>query len=177
MEPRRIVRGIALIALTGLMAYSVLRFAHYQGMGSHVLRPGTPVAPFSLPTLDGGRFDLSQAADRPVVITFWGPFCPSCKRQLPDLQALHEARSDDALVVTVAQGDRADVEAVARRMKLTLPVLLDERGVVHHQFNVFTIPYNVVLAPGLTVKTDYVGAAGRARMEAWIARAPDGNGS
>lgn len=175
MEPRRIVRGIALVALTGLMAYSVLRFAHYQGMGSHVLRPGTPVAPFSLPTLDGGRFDLSKVADRPVIITFWGPFCPSCKRQLPDLQALHEARPGGALVVTVAQGDRADIEAVARRMRLTLPVLLDERGVVHQQFNVFTIPYSVVLAPGLTVKTDYVGPADRARMDAWISSPSHGS--
>ncbi|MCY3834524.1 MAG: TlpA disulfide reductase family protein [Chloroflexi bacterium] len=53
-------------------------------------RPTSGAAPdFSLALFDGGEFSLSDYRDQVVLINFWASWCPPCRDEAPDLQALY----------------------------------------------------------------------------------------
>lgn len=168
---RKVGRMAGLTLLIALLVYSFVRHGSYRGMGAQVLQPGTNVAPFMLTNLqDGARVDLSKLDGKPVILTFWGPFCRSCMTELPHLQEMAKRYGDRVAFLTVADGEPAAIQKVIRRLGLTMPVLMDSEGLVHQQFDVFTIPYNVAIGRDLRVVTDYVGAATAERIGLWSER-------
>ena len=164
---RQLMRYVALGLLALLAVYSFARFSRYHGLGAQVLRPGTLVEPFKLDGLDGASFDLARN-DRPTLIVFWASHCPSCKVELPVLQRVAAEYKGRIEVVTVADDEPEALALAAARLKLTLPVLVDATGRVSKQFDVYTIPYNVLLGADRKVITDFVGPADEKRLKAWF---------
>ena len=72
--------------------------------------PGHVSAPdFALPDLDGHTHRLGDYLGRPLLVSFWATWCPSCRREMPALAALRKAIADDGIaVVAIDVGDRAD---------------------------------------------------------------------
>ncbi len=164
---RQLMRYVALGLLALLAVYSFARFSRYHGLGAQVLRPGTLVEPFKLDGLDGASFDLARN-DRPTLIVFWASHCPSCKVELPTLQRVAAAYRGQVDVVTVADDEPEALALAANRLKLALPVLVDADGRVSARFDVFTIPYNVMLGADRKVLTDFVGPPDERRIKAWF---------
>ena len=48
-----------------------------------------PAPDFSLGLFDGGELHLSDLRGRVVLINFWASWCPPCRVEAPDLQALY----------------------------------------------------------------------------------------
>jgi thiol-disulfide isomerase/thioredoxin len=64
---------------------------------------------FALPALDGATHRLSDYRGQWVVVNFWATWCKPCRKEIPDLSHLHEAR-DDITVLGLAFED-IEVEA------------------------------------------------------------------
>jgi peroxiredoxin len=168
---RNVARTAGVTLLVMVLVYSFIRHGNYRGMGAQVLQPGTVVAPFALTNIqDGSTVDISKLGGKPIILTFWGPFCRSCMNELPHIQALSKRYGDRVAFLTVADGEPRAIQGVIERFGLSVPVLLDTEGSVYGQFDVFTIPYNVVIGGDLRVITDYVGAANGERIEMWLER-------
>jgi thiol-disulfide isomerase/thioredoxin len=60
---------------------------------------GTAAPEIDLPTLAGGRVKLSELRGKPVVVTFWGTWCPPCRNEFPELVALQKKYRESGLVV------------------------------------------------------------------------------
>lgn len=54
---------------------------------------------YSLPDLDGRIQSLSQYRGKWVVVNFWATWCGTCRKEFPDLVALHEKYRDKDIVV------------------------------------------------------------------------------
>ena len=54
---------------------------------------------FQLTLFDGGEIRISELRGRVVLINFWASWCPPCRDEAPDLQALHEVHGDAGLTV------------------------------------------------------------------------------
>lgn len=85
---------------------------------------------FTLPTLDGDRFSLSDHVGRDViVISFWATWCAPCLNELPHLSELYEKAKDQGLMVVAVSMDepntQAEVAPMARRLGLEMPVVID----------------------------------------------------
>lgn len=161
------MRFVALGLLALLAIYSFARFGRYRGLGAQVMRPGTQVEPFTLAGLGGEAFDLGKSG-RPTLLVFWASHCPSCKVELPVLQRVARAYAGRVDVVTIADDHPGALAVAAAKLKLTLPVLVDADARVSQQFDVFTIPYNVMLGADQKVVTDFVGPADEKRIRAWF---------
>jgi thiol-disulfide isomerase/thioredoxin len=58
-------------------------------LGQLLLTRAQPVAPpLSLPTVDGGRFDLAALKGQVVFVNFWATWCPPCGKEMPGMVKL-----------------------------------------------------------------------------------------
>ncbi len=92
------------------------------------LEPGTTAPDFTLPTMEGSQFSMSEALARgPVVAAFFKISCPTCQYAFPFLQRIYEAHGNKgATIVGISQNPKKDTAAFAKEYKITFPVLLDD---------------------------------------------------
>ena len=62
-------------------------------------------------TVDGAAFEGASLAGRPTVLWVWAPWCPTCRGQVPQVEALEEEHAGEVNVIGVGSLDSA--EAIA----------------------------------------------------------------
>lgn len=80
--------------------------------------------------LDGSPFDSKVWAGDVIVVNFWGSWCPPCRAEAGDLQAVYErtkASGVQFLGVDV-KDERSAAQAFQRTKKVTYPSLFDPAG-------------------------------------------------
>ena len=93
------------------------------------LKAGDRAPALTLPDLKGTMRSLEELRGRPVVLNIWASWCPPCIREMPSLEKLHRVSGDSLHVVSVAvDEDVSQARALAGRLGLTFPVLLDPGG-------------------------------------------------
>lgn len=88
-----------------------------------------PAPDFTLQSLDGQQVSLSQYRGNVVLINFWVTWCPSCKGEIPALEAAYQANKGQGFVILgVDVGEpRQVVQTFAKGMGISYVVLLDEQ--------------------------------------------------
>lgn len=112
------------------------------------LRAGAKAPDVELPRLGGGEFRLSSLRGRPVILTFWGTWCPPCREEFPELARLYREWHEAGLeVVGVNQRDQelktANVEAFVREHAVPFTVVLDTRGRWRRAYRLIGLPTTV----------------------------------
>jgi peroxiredoxin len=103
---------------------------------------------FRRPTVQGPIFDTSSTRGHVLVVDFFAAYCRPCQRALPELEALHEARPDVAIVgVSLDDGPEGAV-AMINRHHLTFPVVHDMQHVLAGRFRVAELPTSFVVDAG-----------------------------
>jgi peroxiredoxin len=102
---------------------------------------GRPAPDFTLTTLDGQPFRLSDLRGTPVVINFWATWCGPCRNEMPSLQAAATRFDGEIVVVGVDQGeDAATVQAFVDELGVRFPIALDTEMAVGARYNVKGLP-------------------------------------
>jgi peroxiredoxin len=113
-------------------------------------RVGDMAPDIDLLTLDGERFRLSAHRRNPVVITFWGTWCESCRKEFPELSDVFNKHHAAGLkVVGVNQRDQELSTAAVKRfvdeMSTTFTILLDPRGRTRRAYRLIGLPTTVFI--------------------------------
>jgi peroxiredoxin len=102
---------------------------------------GRPAPDFTLTTLDGQEFTLSELHGTPIVLNFWATWCGPCQREMPALQTASQRYDGEVIIVGVDQGEQAQVvEQYVDQLGVTFPVPLDEDATVTGRYNVRGMP-------------------------------------
>jgi len=103
---------------------------------------GDKALDFTLVGLDGQTHKLSDYKGKPVVINFWGTFCPPCKEEMPALQRQYEKWGSQGVVFLEVNVDtsKVTVQGFMDQYKLNLPVLLDAKEKVRKMYGVMDYP-------------------------------------
>lgn len=113
------------------------------------------VAPdFSVTTLDGGTFTLSEQKNKVVLINWFATWCPPCKEEMPHLQAeiWEKMESRGLVMISVARQETADVvRPFVRKYALTWPFGLDPDRKAFARYAEAYIPRNTVVGPDGTI--------------------------
>jgi peroxiredoxin len=108
----------------------------------HPLPAGTPAPPFSLPRSPGTRFELADAAGRPLLLAFYpGDWEPAASEQLDRLERfLADFERLGARLVAIAPDSVWCHGAFARQYGLRFPLLADVRpqGAVARAYGVWS---------------------------------------
>lgn len=91
---------------------------------------------------------LSQFKGRPVVINFFGSWCPPCLRELPDFQAVSERYKGKVVFIGVTNNDtRPGAVRVLERSGVTYRAAFDAKGEVAFDYALRAMPTTVFVSP------------------------------
>jgi peroxiredoxin len=114
-------------------ALLALRERIYQGNG------------FSLVSMDGKNYALDKLRGKVVLLNFWATWCPPCRKEMPDMEALYQRFQKKGLIVlAVSDEDRETVTGFLAKTNYTFPVLLDPGREVNKAYGVEGIPKSFI---------------------------------
>ncbi len=102
-------------------------------------------ADFTLADLRGNKWHLQDLRGKVVLVNFWATWCPPCRKEMPDLQALYDRFNDQGFVVlAISDEDAAKVSPFIADRKIGYPILLDPGRKVNEAYIVEGIPKSFV---------------------------------
>ena len=102
-------------------------------------------ADFTLTDLHGKTWTLSQLRGKVVLVNFWATWCPPCRKEMPDLEALYNRFKGQGLVIlAISDEELGKVAPFIAERKITYPVMLDPERKVNEMFQVEGIPKSFV---------------------------------
>jgi thiol-disulfide isomerase/thioredoxin len=130
---------------------------------------GQAAPQIELRSLDGKKVKLSSLRGRPVVLSFWGTWCPPCRDEFPELVALHRKYGGDGLVVlAVNQRDQetstSAVQDFVKEFGAEFTVLLDERGKSRRGYRLTALPTTIFIDAAGTIRAVSSGPTSRAAL-------------
>jgi len=132
-------------------------------------KPQEPVD-FTLQQLHGEAVGLGEFRGKWVVLNYWATWCAPCRKEIPDLSSLNEAR-DDVVVLGLAYED-TDIESFDEFLEEyhpSYPILLVDVYAPPEPFGApKALPTTIILnSEGIPVKT-FVGPVTRESIEVFI---------
>lgn len=130
-------------------------------------RAGDRAAAFELPRADGrGKLALGSLAGQPVVIEFWGTWCPVCVKSMPGLQAWAAGHPEVKLLLIHQGGTPAEVAAFAKKNGYKNGIfLVDDQGAASSAYRVDSVPACYVVGPDGRLTGTHIGAPSSAWLD------------
>jgi peroxiredoxin len=134
---------------------------------------GAPAPDFALRDVNGMGVRLADCAGSVVFVNFWATWCGPCKKELPEMQRLHEARRDEGLVILAINVEESAEQARAffEERGLTMPLLLDSGGEVYRQYGLNGLPDSFFVDREGNVATLQYGQLSASKMRERLAAA------
>ncbi|MFO7633397.1 MAG: redoxin domain-containing protein [Caldilinea sp.] len=129
-----------------------------EAIGAAQPAVGRPAPDFTLPTLDGGEFRLSDYRGKPVVLNFWATWCGPCQRELPAIQ--RAAEHYDGVVVFAAIDQAEPIDRVQRFVDeagLTVVVPMDGEQLVGERYDVRGLPTTYFVDEAGIIRSIWMG--------------------
>ncbi len=128
---------------------------------------GKEAPDFRVQGLDGQTFQLSDFRGSAVWINFWASWCPPCRAESPDIEAVYEDNRGDGLVVlalSIGEGAGA-VQDYVERTGITFTVGLDEGTDIAAAYRIAGIPSHYFVDRDGILRESRVGSMSRETME------------
>jgi thiol-disulfide isomerase/thioredoxin len=155
-------RAVLLIAVLVFVAMAV------HG-GRHPLKVGNPAPELHLLSYDGKAWDLSRFEGKPLVVNFWGTWCPPCLQELPHFASASRRYKDDVVFIGAAVKSPPDeVFGVIRRFGIEYPVAAVD-GNASARWEARTLPSTYVLNDKHELVWSISGAITSAEIDAVLA--------
>jgi cytochrome c biogenesis protein CcmG/thiol:disulfide interchange protein DsbE len=114
----------------------------------------------ALPAMDPDTFErlLEQLQGTPVVVNFWGEWCPPCHEEMPRLVAAHREFGDRVQFVGVDVLDsRTQAKSFMKRFGMTFPSVFDVPDAIKTPLGLFGQPATAFFRTDGTLDFAYTG--------------------
>ena len=93
---------------------------------------------------------LSDLFGKPIVLNFWASWCPPCKAEMPDFEAMYKKYGDDVIFImlNLTDGQRETVELAQAHVAscgYTFPVYFDTAYEGATAYRITSIPQTVLI--------------------------------
>ncbi len=134
---------------------------------------GHPAPDFTLSDLDGNLVRLSDFQGKVVFINFWATWCPPCRAEMPEIEAVHQKYKDKGVVVLGVDISEPEntVRQYIQKGGFSWTIVLDSTGEVARDYQIAAIPTSFFLDREGIIRAVSVGAMTKRQMEAKLAEA------
>ncbi|MBI2980578.1 MAG: redoxin domain-containing protein [Chloroflexi bacterium] len=186
---RRTIIVFLVIVLLGLLAVPGCNLSFQPANGSREEAAGTrsvnagklPPSPkvgylapdFTLLDLKGNQVRLSDLRGKTVFLNFWATWCPPCRAEMPEIEALYQEYNDkDVIIVGI---DLLEPENVVGEFVesngYSWTFVIDTTGEVGNKYRVTGIPASFFVDKDGVIRAMVVGAMTKPAMETQLAKA------
>jgi cytochrome c biogenesis protein CcmG, thiol:disulfide interchange protein DsbE len=124
------------------------------------VRVGDTVAHYAAPLLEGDTFRLGTG--QLTLLNVWATWCPPCREEMPELQALHDRYGPEGLRVVGVSIDTRRAESLVREfideLDITFPIALDPEERVGGVIVIQGMPTTVLVDENRRVVWRHLGA-------------------
>ncbi len=170
--------GLLVVALLGLILVSACAPSSQpvggDGLAGTVgLKVGQVAPDFTLTDLEGNLVTLSDFRGKAVFINFWATWCPPCRAEMPEIEALYQEYKDKDVVVIGVDilETREEVVQFVQQGGYSWIFLLDIDGEVTANYQIAAIPTSFFIDRQGVIRGVSVGALTKRMMEAELAKA------
>lgn len=119
----------------------------WQGAVFAAETAGSAAPEFTLKSLSGKNLRLREYRGQVVMVNFWATWCGPCRQEMPALNRLYEKYRDAGFVLfgVNVDADSASAGQMARKLKVTYPILLDEQKKISELYQVTAMPMTILI--------------------------------
>ena len=135
--------------------------------------PGEALPDFTLKTMDGGTFRLSEYRGKVVVLNLWATWCAPCIRELPEFDRLQRVHPEDVKVLAIHSDlITDDPAAYLAEYNYGMAFAVDEGGdVIAALGGSALLPQTIVISPVGIVTYNRAGSVNLEQLEQLTAEA------
>lgn len=142
-----------------------------------------PAPDFTLTDQNGTEHTLSNYKGKTVFLNFWATWCPPCRSEMPEIQALYEKYGEnegELIVLGVAtpnygkEGSEEDIASFLSDNGYTFPVVMDDYGLFTYQYGISAYPTTFMIDKNGSVFGYVQGALTGEIMESIVQQTMDG---
>ncbi|OUM96821.1 MAG: thiol-disulfide oxidoreductase [Thermobacillus sp. ZCTH02-B1] len=103
---------------------------------------GRPPAFENVADVEGNLHSLADYRGRPVIINFWGTFCPPCVAEMPAIERQYQKYKDQGLVVLAINLSEDDITVrdFLKRFNLSYTILRDRNRMIERKYALRSYP-------------------------------------
>ena len=128
---------------------------------------------FTLIDLDGNQLTLSDLRGKTVFLNFWATWCPPCRAEMSEIEAISQKYKDAGVAVFVIdlREPESDVLRFVQEGGYSWSFVIDRTGEVGKTYGVTLIPTSFFLDKEGVIRAVNIGAITRQTMEISLAEA------
>jgi peroxiredoxin len=126
---------------------------------------------FRLEALDGSQVSLGDHRGQVVLINFWATWCDPCLSEIPDLEAVYQARRDDGFTILGVNSHetRGAIEPFVAQMDVSYPMLIDENGQVAKMYRPPGLPMSLLVDCEGIIRVRHLGLLTSDQLQEYLA--------
>jgi len=111
------------------------------------VKAGNVAPDFTLNSMSGKNLRLKDMRGEVVMVNFWATWCGPCRQEMPLLDGLYKRyrKSGFTLLGVNIDNDRANAVRMAKKLKVSFPVLFDTDKQASELYSVSAMPYTVLI--------------------------------
>ncbi|QAY66199.1 redoxin domain-containing protein [Paenibacillus protaetiae] len=168
---RKPVQIVILLAVLIIGGYAIGTTLFAAGDGQ-IPKVGGKPADFKLVDLQGNVHALSDYKGKPIVINFWGSFCPPCVQEMPEFEQQYQKWKDKGLVILAINlsEDTLTVNNFVRQFDLHYPILRDVNRKTEHSYGLRSYPTTFFVKPDGSIMDIMVGGMSQSDIDERVER-------
>ncbi len=180
---RQPVLGLLVVALLGLLIVQACTPSSQVVSGGQQeatigIKVGEQAPDFTLVDLDGNSVTLSDFKGKVVFINFWATWCPPCRAEMPEIEAVYQEYKDkDVVVIGVHLANviwfepEDKIRQFVQQGGYNWTFVTDTSGEVSANYQIVGIPTSFFIDREGIIQAVNIGAMTKRAMEAKLAEA------
>ena len=153
----------------------VFLFILFSPVFSQTIKEGSVAPDFSVTLRSGEKVTLDSYKGKVLFLHFWGTWCPPCRIELPEMDALAkklktqgEKAKMDFLAIAISD-TKKDLTNFMEKNSYTFPAALDETGKVAFAYGIQGVPTSMLISPDGKIIKIHVGMMNKKQIERFVA--------
>jgi len=143
-KPQRIILYITILAISAAWIIFTADATNSGSANTSAPQAGFTAPDFTLTSMDGETYTLSELKGNAVLVNLWATWCPPCRAEMPAIEKMYQEYKDQGLIVLAVdmtyQDDPKAVTPFIEEYNLNFPILLDEKALVGSAYQLRSLP-------------------------------------